>query len=159
MNSDRGAIETLCSNTLKGLAMDAVQAANSGHPGMPMGMSDIATVLWGRVLKYDPKDPSWPDRDRVVLSNGHGSMLLYGALYLTGTALTLDDLKRFRQWGSPTAGHPEYGHVPGVETTTGPLGQGIANGWVWRWPRRTCGRATARSSATTTPTCCAGTAA
>ncbi len=128
MNSDRGAIETLCSNTLKGLAMDAVQAANSGHPGMPMGMSDIATVLWGRVLKYDPKDPSWPDRDRVVLSNGHGSMLLYGALYLTGTALTLDDLKRFRQWGSPTAGHPEYGHVPGVETTTGPLGQGIANG-------------------------------
>jgi len=121
-------IETLCSNTIKGLAMDAVQAANSGHPGMPMGMSDIATVLWGRVLRYDPADTRWPDRDRVVLSNGHGSMLLYSALYLTGQALTLDDLKRFRQWGSPTAGHPEYGHVAGVETTTGPLGQGVANG-------------------------------
>lgn len=121
-------IETLASNTIKGLAMDAVQAASSGHPGMPMGMSDIATVLWGRFLKYDPRDPAWPDRDRVILSNGHGSMLLYSMLYLTGTALTLDDLKRFRQWGSPTAGHPEYGHAPGIETTTGPLGQGIANG-------------------------------
>ncbi len=128
MSGDLRPIETLCSNTIKGLAMDAVQAANSGHPGMPMGMSDIATALWGRALKYDPQDPSWPDRDRVVLSNGHGSMMLYSMIYLTGTALTLDDLKRFRQWGSPTAGHPEYGHIPGVETTTGPLGQGIANG-------------------------------
>lgn len=127
-DGDLGAVETLCSNTIKGLAMDAVQAANSGHPGAPMGMSDIATVLWGRFLSYDPRDTAWPDRDRVVLSNGHGSMLLYSMLHLTGMALSLDDLRNFRQWGSPTAGHPEYGHVPGVETTTGPLGQGIANG-------------------------------
>ncbi|MCA9562013.1 MAG: transketolase [Myxococcales bacterium] len=121
-------IEARCVNTIKGLAMDAVQKANSGHPGMPMGMADIATVLWGEHLKFDPSAPQWPDRDRVVLSNGHGSMLLYSMLYLTGTSLTLDDLKNFRQWGSPTAGHPEYGYAPGIETTTGPLGQGIANG-------------------------------
>lgn len=114
-------------HTIRGLAMDAVQQANSGHPGAPMGMADIATVLWTRHLKYDPADARWPDRDRVVLSNGHASMLLYSALFLSGTALTLDDLRRFRQWGAPTAGHPEQHEVPGVETTTGPLGQGFAN--------------------------------
>ena len=117
-----------CVNTIKGLAMDAVQAANSGHPGAPMGMADIAYVLWHDFLSYDPADPGWADRDRVVLSNGHASMLLYSMLHLTGTSLTLDDLKNFRQWGSPAAGHPEYGEAPGIETTTGPLGQGFANG-------------------------------
>jgi transketolase len=114
-------------NTIRGLAMDAVQKANSGHPGAPMGMADMATALWTRALRYDPADPHWPDRDRVVLSNGHASMLLYSVLYLSGTALTLDDLRQFRQWGSVTAGHPEVHEVPGVETTTGPLGQGFAN--------------------------------
>ena len=108
------------------LAIDAVQQANSGHPGMPMGMADVATVLFERHLKFDASDPSWPDRDRFVLSAGHGSMLLYALLYLTGYAsLTLDDIKRFRQLGSPAEGHPEYGHAAGIETTTGPLGQGI----------------------------------
>ena len=114
-------------NAIRALAMDAVQAANSGHAGMPMGMADVATVLFSRFLKFDPKDPAWPDRDRFVLSTGHGSMLLYGLLYLTGYSRpTIEDIKRFRQFGSPCAGHPEYGHLAGVETTTGPLGQGIA---------------------------------
>ena len=109
------------------LAIDAVEQAKSGHPGMPMGMADVATVLFSRFLKFDPRDPAWPDRDRFVLSAGHGSMLLYALLYLAGyEAMTLDQLKAFRQWGSNTPGHPEYGHTPGVETTTGPLGQGIA---------------------------------
>ena len=120
--------ELRCVNTIKGLAMDAVQQANSGHPGMPMGMADIATVLWTRILKYDPSDADWADRDRVIVSNGHGSMLLYSMLHLTGTSLSLEDLKNFRQWGSPTAGHPEYGEAKGIETTTGPLGQGLTNG-------------------------------
>lgn len=120
--------EQLTVHTIKALGMDAIQAANSGHPGMVMGMADIATVLWHDVLRYDPKAPHWPNRDRVVLSNGHGSMLLYSMLHLTGTSLTIDDLKNFRQWGAPTAGHPEYGYADGIETTTGPLGQGIANG-------------------------------
>jgi len=115
-------------NALRALSMDAVQAANSGHPGLPMGMADAATVLFSRYLKFDPADPHWPDRDRFVLSAGHGSMLLYSLLYLTGyPGITLDDIKRFRQLGSPCAGHPEYGHLPGIETTTGPLGQGISN--------------------------------
>ena len=118
----------LSANTIKGLAMDAVQRANSGHPGAPMGMSDMATVLWSQFVSYDPAAPDWPDRDRVILSNGHGSMLLYAMLHLTGTSLSLDDLKDFRQWGSKTAGHPEFGEAPGIETTTGPLGQGFANG-------------------------------
>jgi transketolase len=117
-----------CANTIRGLAMDAVQRANSGHPGMPMGMADIATVLWTQFLRYDATAPDWADRDRVVLSNGHGSMLLYSMLHLTGTSLSLADLQNFRQWESPTAGHPEYGEAPGIETTTGPLGQGLANG-------------------------------
>jgi transketolase len=107
--------------------MDAVEAANSGHPGMPMGMADVATVLYGRFLKFDPTDPAWADRDRFVLSAGHGSMLLYALLYLTGySSITLDDMRHFRRLGSPCAGHPEYGHAAGIETTTGPLGQGIA---------------------------------
>ncbi|MEZ5670658.1 MAG: transketolase [Alphaproteobacteria bacterium] len=115
-------------NAIRALSMDAVQRANSGHPGMPMGMADIATVLFRDFLNFDPADPRWPDRDRFVLSNGHGSMLLYAVLYLTGYAdMTLDELKNFRQLGSRTAGHPEYGHAAGIETTTGPLGQGIAN--------------------------------
>jgi transketolase len=114
-------------NAIRFLAIDAVEKAKSGHPGMPMGMADVATVLFSRFLKFDPADPAWPDRDRFVLSAGHGSMLLYALLYLTGyEAVTLDELKAFRQWGSKTPGHPEYGHTPGVETTTGPLGQGIA---------------------------------
>ncbi|GIV62496.1 MAG: transketolase [Rhodothermaceae bacterium] len=115
-------------NTLRFLAVDAVQQANSGHPGMPMGMAAPAYVLWHYFLKHNPKDPAWPDRDRFVLSAGHGSMLLYGLLHLTGYDLPMEELRRFRQWGSKTPGHPEYGHTPGVETTTGPLGQGFANG-------------------------------
>jgi len=114
-------------NAVRFLAVDAVERAKSGHPGMPMGMADVATVLFSRFLKFDPADPAWPDRDRFVLSAGHGSMLLYALLYLTGyEGVTLDQLRAFRQWGSKTPGHPEYGHTPGVETTTGPLGQGIA---------------------------------
>jgi len=113
---------------IRALSMDAVQAAKSGHPGMPMGMADVATVLFTRFLKFDPKAPNWPDRDRFVLSAGHGSMLLYSLLYLTGyDDMTIDELKRFRQLGAKTAGHPEYGHAQGIETTTGPLGQGLAN--------------------------------
>ena len=114
-------------NAIRALAMDAVQAANSGHPGLPMGAADVATVLFSRFLKFDPADPAWSDRDRFVLSAGHGSMLLYALLYLLGyEAMTIEQIKRFRQLGSITAGHPEYGHTPGVETTTGPLGQGLA---------------------------------
>ncbi len=115
-------------DTIRALAMDAVEAANSGHPGMPMGMADVATVLWSRFLKFDPADPHWPDRDRFVLSAGHGSMLLYALLHLTGYAdMTMDEIKRFRQLGSRTAGHPERGHADGIEVTTGPLGQGLGN--------------------------------
>ena len=117
----------LMADAIRVLSMDAVERANCGHPGMPMGMADVATVLWTRFLKYDAGDPNWPDRDRFVLSAGHGSMLLYSLLHLSGSkALTLDQLKAFRQLGSATPGHPEYGHTPGVETTTGPLGQGLA---------------------------------
>ena len=114
-------------NALRVLAMDAVQAAGSGHPGMPLGMADVAEVLWGRFLRHCPADPSWPDRDRFVVSNGHGSMLLYALLHLAGYDLPLDELRRFRRLGSRTPGHPERGLTPGVETTTGPLGQGLAN--------------------------------
>jgi transketolase len=117
----------LLANAIRALAMDAVQAANSGHPGMPMGMAEIALALWQRHLRHNPANPHWPDRDRFVLSNGHGSMLQYALLHLTGYALPLDELKRFRQLHSKTPGHPEVGVTPGVETTTGPLGQGLAN--------------------------------
>ncbi|MEE9347381.1 MAG: transketolase [Robiginitomaculum sp.] len=116
-------------NAIRSLSMDAVQAANSGHPGMPMGMADVATVLFDKFLKFNPSDPHWHDRDRFILSAGHGSMLIYSLLHLTGyKAVSMEQIKNFRQLGSITAGHPEYGHCPGVETTTGPLGQGIANG-------------------------------
>src|SRR5438477_10382368 len=115
-------------NVIRGLAMDAVQKANSGHPGTPMALAPLAHVLWTRVMKYDAAVPTWPDRDRFVLSNGHASMLLYSLLYLTGFGLTLDDLRSFRQLRSQTAGHPEYRHAAGIEVTTGPLGQGFANG-------------------------------
>ncbi|WP_338416281.1 transketolase [uncultured Sphaerotilus sp.] len=114
-------------NALRALSMDAVQRANSGHPGAPMGMAEMAVALWSRHLRHDPSDPHWPDRDRFVLSNGHASMLLYALLHLTGYDLSIDDLKAFRQLGSRTPGHPEVGHTPGVETTTGPLGQGLTN--------------------------------
>src|SRR5881398_3361334 len=114
-------------NAIRALAMDAVEAANSGHPGMPMGMADAATALFSRHLKFDASDPAWPDRDRFVLSAGHGSMLIYALLYLTGYARpTIEDIERFRQLGSPCAGHPENFELPGVEVTTGPLGQGLA---------------------------------
>ena len=117
-----------CVNTIRTLSMDAVQAANSGHPGMPMGMADVAYVLWSKFLKHNPKNPKWFDRDRFILSAGHGSMLLYSLLHLTGYDLSLEELKNFRQLESKTPGHPEYGHTPGVETTTGPLGQGLGTG-------------------------------
>ncbi len=114
-------------NAIRFLSIDAVQQANSGHPGAPMGMADIAEVLWRDYLQHNPADPNWPNRDRFVLSNGHASMLLYSLLHLTGYDLSIDDLKQFRQLHSKTPGHPELGYTPGVETTTGPLGQGIAN--------------------------------
>ncbi len=115
-------------NAIRALSMDAVEKAKSGHPGMPMGMADVATVLFTEFLRYDPQHPHWPDRDRFILSAGHGSMLQYSLLYLTGYPdMTLDEIKNFRQWGAKTAGHPEFGHATGIETTTGPLGQGIAN--------------------------------
>ena len=114
-------------NSIRALAMDAVEAAKSGHPGMPMGMAEIAVALWTRHLRHNPANPAWPNRDRFVVSNGHGSMLLYALLHLTGYALPMEELRRFRQLGSKTPGHPEYGYAPGVETTTGPLGQGFAN--------------------------------
>ena len=120
-------LDELCVNTLRTLSIDMVQQANSGHPGLPMGAAPMAYVLWTRHLKHDPADPSWPDRDRFVLSAGHGSALLYALLHLTGYELSLDDLKHFRQWGSRTPGHPETFATVGVEATTGPLGQGAAN--------------------------------
>src|SRR5215468_3040302 len=114
-------------NAIRALSMDAVQRANSGHPGMPMGMADIAQVLWSDFMRYNPANPLWENRDRFVLSNGHGSMLLYSVLYLTGYAMTVEDIKGFRQVGSRTPGHPEHHPELGIETTTGPLGQGIGN--------------------------------
>jgi transketolase len=122
------ALDELCINTLRFLAVDMVQKANSGHPGLPMGSASMAYALWDRSLKFNPRDPHWPDRDRFVLSAGHGCALLYALLHVTGFDLPLEELKRFRQWGSRTPGHPEYGKTPGVEATTGPLGQGLANG-------------------------------
>ena len=121
-------LDELAINTIRFLSLDAVENANSGHPGLPMGAAAMAYVLWTRFLKHNPHDPQWFDRDRFVLSAGHGSMLLYSLLYLTGYDVSLDDIKHFRQWGSITPGHPEKGLTPGVEMTTGPLGQGFANG-------------------------------
>jgi transketolase len=126
--SDAHAEHWSMATAIRALTLDAVAAANSGHSGMPMGMADVATVLYRHFLKFDPSAPNWPDRDRFILSNGHGSMLLYALLHLTGyEQMTLEEVKNFRQWGSRTAGHPEYGHAEGIETTTGPLGQGLAN--------------------------------
>lgn len=128
MEKEKYADFKLAANTIRCLSADAIQKAKSGHPGLPLGMADVAAVLWLKYLNFDPKDPGWPDRDRFVLSGGHGSMLLYSLLHLSGCGLALDDLKQFRQFGSKTPGHPEYGHTIGVETSTGPLGQGVANG-------------------------------
>jgi transketolase len=121
------ALDQLCVDTIRALSIDAIAEANSGHPGLPLGAAPAAWALWSRHLRHSPKNPSWPDRDRFVLSAGHGSMLLYSLLHLTGYDLPLEEIKRFRQWGSRTPGHPEHGMAPGVETTTGPLGQGLAN--------------------------------
>jgi transketolase len=128
MTSQSLDLDTLAIDTIRTLSIDAVQKANSGHPGLPLGAAPMAYVLWTRFLRHNPKNPKWPDRDRFAFSAGHGSMLLYSLLYLTGYDLSLDDIKQFRQWGSKTPGHPEYPHTPGVELTTGPLGQGFANG-------------------------------
>src|SRR5262249_46321144 len=140
VSSEKSPLEKLAVNTIRTLAMDAVQAANSGHPGTPMALAPVAYLLWQRLLPFDPDDPIWPDRDRFVLSNGHASMLLYALLHLTGVkavnskyerlgelSVKLDDIKRFRQLESKCPGHPEYRWTSGVETTTGPLGQGVAN--------------------------------
>src|SRR5918992_660921 len=121
-------LDQLCINTIRFLAVDAVEQAKSGHPGAPMGAAAMAYALWDRFLKHNPTDPNWPDRDRFILSNGHASALLYSLLYLTGYDLPLEELKNFLQWGSKTPGHPENVLTPGVEITTGPLGQGFANG-------------------------------
>jgi transketolase len=128
MSKPYNALDRRCVDTIRTLSMDAVQAANSGHPGTPMALAPLAYVIWTRHLRHSPADPTWLDRDRFILSAGHASMLLYSMLHLTGYGVTLQDLRDFRQWESPTPGHPEYGHTPGVETTTGPLGQGFANG-------------------------------
>ncbi len=119
------------SNSIRVLSMDGVQAANTGHPGLPMGMADVAALLWGKYLKFDPKSPEWPDRDRFVLSGGHGSMLIYSLLHLSGYDLPLEELKNFRQWGSLTPGHPEWGHTPGCGSDNGAVGTGYLEcGWL-----------------------------
>jgi transketolase len=149
-------------NAIRALSMDAVQKAKSGHPGAPMGMADIAEVLWNDFMQHNPANPSWADRDRFVLSNGHGSMLIYSLLHLTGYDLSIDDLKQFRQLHSKTPGHPEYGYAPGVETTTGPLGQGITNGVGMALAEKVLAASStspATRSSTTTPTSSSATAA
>src|SRR3982750_4563037 len=127
-NSSDTGLDQLCINTIRTLSLDAVQQAESGHPGLPLGAAPMAYVLWTRFMRHNPANPKWENRDRFLLSAGHGSMLLYSLLHLTGYDLSLDEIKRFRQFGSKTPGHPEYGMTPGVEITTGPLGQGFANG-------------------------------
>lgn len=127
MTAPRGSIDDVCINTLRTLSIDAVERANSGHPGLPMGAAPMAYVLWTRYMCYDPTNPEWSNRDRFVLSAGHGSALLYSLLHVTGYDLTIEDLQHFRQWGSKTPGHPERGVTPGVDVTTGPLGQGFGN--------------------------------
>ncbi len=127
MAKTKSSIQEKSINTIRLLAADGVQAANSGHPGMPMGVAPIAYLLYSKIMKHNPANPKWLNRDRFILSGGHGSMLLYSILHLSGYKLALKELKNFRQWGSKTPGHPEYGVAPGVETTTGPLGQGLTN--------------------------------
>lgn len=149
-------------NAIRALSMDAIQKAKSGHPGVPLGMADIAEVLWRGFLKHDPNQPKWYDRDRFVLSNGHGSMLLYSLLHLTGYDMSMEDSKNFRQLHSKTPGHPEYGYADGVETTTGPLGQGITNAVGMALAEKSSRRtSTVRDSRllTTTPMCSWATAA
>jgi len=139
-------------NAIRFLSIDAVQKAKSGHPGLPMGAADVATVLFSQFMKFDPKKPDWPDRDRFVLSAGHGSMLLYSLLYLLGYEdIDLKEIKNFRQLGAKTAGHPEYGHAAGIETTTGPLGQGIANALGWQLPSANWPTNLVTTSSITTP--------
>ena len=131
MQQERNAnpkLDQLCINTIRALTLDAVQKANSGHPGLPLGAAPMAYVLWTKFMSYNPRNPKWENRDRFLLSAGHGCMLLYSLLHLTGYDLSLDEIKNFRQWGSKTPGHPENVLTPGVEITTGPLGQGFANG-------------------------------
>ena len=136
LRADESASLAHLANAIRALSMDAVERANSGHPGMPMGMADVATTLYAKFLKFDASQPDWPDRDRLVLSAGHGSMLLYSLLYLTGhQSMDLEQLMNFRQLGSAAAGHPEYGLASGIETTTGPLGQGLGMRSEWHWPR------------------------
>ncbi|MEE9526261.1 MAG: transketolase, partial [Syntrophobacteria bacterium] len=127
MSNEKKDLDLLCINTIRTLSMDAVQKANSGHPGTPMALAPLAYVVWTQFLRHNPRNPKWFNRDRFVLSCGHASMLLYAMLHLTGYDLSLEEIINFRQWGSKTPGHPEYGLTPGVETTTGPLGQGIMN--------------------------------
>ena len=143
-------------NAIRALAMDAVQAANSGHPGAPMGMADIAEVLWNGMMRHNPANPDWPNRDRFVLSNGHGSMLIYALLHLTGYDLSVEDLKQFRQLHSKTPGHPEYGQPPASRRRPGLWGRELPMPWAWRcqrkpWPPSSTG--TAMRSSTTTPGC------
>jgi len=148
-------------NTIRVLSADMVQQANSGHPGAPMGMAPMAYALWAEVMNHNPGNPAWKNRDRFVLSSGHASALLYSLLHLFGYGLPMDELKRFRQWGSKTPGHPEHGLTVGVETTTGPLGQGIANGVGFAIAETMLARsstATAFRWSITTPTCSAATA-
>jgi transketolase len=168
------AVDTQCINTLRTLAMDAVQKANSGHPGTPMGLAPVGYTLWSRFLRYHPEHPDWPNRDRFVLSVGHASMLLYSLLHLAGVveidaqgkrsgqpAISLDDIKQFRQMGSKTPGHPEYRMTTGVETTTGPSARAAPTASAWPWPDAgwaSASTATARCCSTTTSTPCAATA-
>ena len=147
-------------DAIRVLSMDGVEKAKSGHPGMPMGMADVATVLLSKFLKFDASRPDWADRDRFILSAGHGSMLIYSLLHLTGyKAATKEELSNFRQWGSKTAGHPEFGHMPGVETTTGPLGQVWPTASASPWPSAIWRRNTGLTSSTTGPGSSPGTAA
>lgn len=148
-------LDLTCTNAVRTLAIDMIQKANSGHPGLPLGAAPMASVLWRKAMKFDAADPSWPDRDRFVLSAGHGSSLLYALLHLSGFEVSLDDLKSFRQWGSKTPGHPEFGETAGVECTTGPLGQGVTNAVGMAWPRPSWQAATTAAitrSWTTRPT-------
>ena len=154
MSASSHQLDQLCINTIRALSIDAVLKANSGHPGLPLGAAPMTYALWDGFLKHSPTNPAWPDRDRFVLSAGHGSMLLYSLLHLTGYDLPLEQIKQFRQWGSITPGHPEHGVTPGIETTTGPLGRALATRWAWPWPNASWPRASigpAMRSSITTP--------